>query len=203
MGLRDWLKPRIQDWTMGLMDNLRPTTLEEAAGDVLEVGFGTGLNLEHYPRAVRGVWGVDPMQTTGVGKVNARIEQTDFPVERFTLKADGGLPFDAGRFDCVVTTWTLCSIPDANAALSEMRRVLKLGGRYLFIEHGRSPSESTAKWQDRINPIWRAVADGCNINRPITELVEDGGFEITAMHAFQGKGPRVASYLYQGVGVRN
>ena len=111
---------------MRIMDDLRPETIEGARGDVLEIGFGTGRNLRHYPAHVTSVSGVDPMVTEGVGRVERRIARAPFPVERTALSADGELPFDAGRFDCVVTTWTLCSIPDADAALQEMRRVLLL-----------------------------------------------------------------------------
>ena len=138
MGVREWLKPRIQDYAMRFMDDLRPGTVAAASGEVLEVGFGTARNLEHYTRAVQRVTGVDPMSTEGIAAVEQRIAQARFPVVRTTLRADGELPFDAARFDCVVTTWTLCSIPDPAAALAQMHRVLKPGGRYVFIEHGRA-----------------------------------------------------------------
>jgi ubiquinone/menaquinone biosynthesis C-methylase UbiE len=101
-----------------------------------------------------------------------------------------------------VTTWTLCSIPEVERALGEMRRVLKPRGRYLFIEHGRSDSDSTARWQDRINPIWKRVCDGCNINRKIDRLVEDGGFELTTLDRFRAKGPGIAAAMYRGVATR-
>lgn len=187
---------------MRMMDDLRLETVVGARGDVLEIGFGTGRNLRHYPADVTSVSGVDPMVTEGVGPVERRIEQAPFPVERTALRADARLPFDAGRFDCVVTTWTLCSIPDANAALLEMRRVLKPGGHYLFIEHGRGRSESTIRWQERLNPLWNRLTEGCNINRPIDVLVERAGFELTSVDEFQGKGPRVVSHLYRGVATR-
>ena len=203
MGLRDWLKPRVQDWAMQIVDDLRPETIVEASGDVLEIGFGTGLNLKHYGKDVSAVWGLDPMKTVGVPRVEERIERAAFPVERVALRADGQLPFDAARFDYVVTTWTLCSIRDADAAIAEMRRVLKPGGRYLFIEHGRSRHEGTMRWQDRVNPVWRRFTDGCNINRPIDRMVEQGGFELVSLDEFVGKGPRLISSLYRGVAVKN
>jgi ubiquinone/menaquinone biosynthesis C-methylase UbiE len=187
---------------MGMMDDLRPETIARAHGEVLEIGFGTGRNLRHYPAEVTSVSGVDPMVTAGVGPVERRIERAPFPVERATLSADRRLPFDAGQFDCVVTTWTLCSIPDARAALSEMRRVLKPGGSYLFIEHGRGRARSTVRWQDRLNPMWSRLTEGCNINRPIDELVEGAGFDLTSLHEFKGKGPRLVSHLYRGVATR-
>ncbi|MDH3729194.1 MAG: class I SAM-dependent methyltransferase [Myxococcales bacterium] len=203
MGVREWVKPRAQDWVMRFMDDLRPDTLIEASGDVLEIGFGTGLNLRHYGENVRALWGIDPMKTVGVPKVEERIERASFPVDRVALRADGQLPFDAGHFDCVVTTWTLCSIPDAQAAIAEMRRVLKPGGRYLFIEHGQSRDQGTRRWQDRINPMWRRFTDGCNINRPVDRIVEQGGFELTTLDEFVGKGPRLISSLYRGIALKN
>ena len=202
MGLREQLKPRIQDFAMRFMDELRPATVGAAAGNVLEVGFGTARNLDHYGSGVEQLTGLDPMRTQGVGSVDARIERARFPVERTVLRADGELPFDAERFDCVVTTWTLCSIPEPATALAEMRRVLKPGGRYLFIEHGRSSRPSTVRWQDRLNPIWRRLMDGCNINRPIDQLVEQAGFTLASLDRFQHKGPSVLSHMYRGMAVR-
>jgi ubiquinone/menaquinone biosynthesis C-methylase UbiE len=184
---------------MRMMDDLRPAAIAEAHGDVLEIGFGTGRNLPHYSAKVTSVSGVDPMVTEGVGPVEQRIAQARFPVARAALSADRQLPFHAGRFDCVVTTWTLCSIPDAQAALAEMRRVLKPGGQYLFIEHGRGRVESTIRWQDRLNPTWKRLTEGCNINRPIDDLVEQAGFQLSSLTEFEGKGPRVVSHLYRGV----
>jgi ubiquinone/menaquinone biosynthesis C-methylase UbiE len=187
---------------MRMMDDLRPATVAGAHGDVLEIGFGTGRNLRHYSQEVTSVSGVDPMVTEGVGPVEQRIARAPFPVARTALSADRQLPFDAGRFDCVVTTWTLCSIPDAEAALGEMRRVLKPRGKYLFIEHGRGRVESTIRWQERLNPMWNRLTEGCNINRPIDELVGRAGFELSSLDEFEGKGPRVVSHLYRGVATR-
>ena len=203
MALRDFVKPRLQDWMMGFLDELRPATVEQAEGEVLEVGFGTGRNLRLYPSSVKSVTGLDPMATEGVPAVDARVAAARFPVVRTALPADGVLPFDAGRFDCVITTWTLCSIPDAGAALREMRRVLKPRGRYLFIEHGRSQRESTARWQDRVNPIWSRISDGCNINRAIDRIVADAGFELTSIDRFRGKGPGLFSQMYRGIAERS
>jgi ubiquinone/menaquinone biosynthesis C-methylase UbiE len=201
MGLRERLKPRIQDWAMAFMDELRPETVAGAEGEVLEVGFGTARNLEHYGKGVERVTGLDPMRTEGVAAVEERIARASFPVERTVLRADGALPFDAARFDCVITTWTLCSIPDPHAALAEMHRVLKPGGRYLFIEHGRSSRPSTVRWQDRLNPLWRRLMDGCNINRPIDELVGRAGFSLASLDRFQHKGPPVLAHMYRGIAI--
>jgi ubiquinone/menaquinone biosynthesis C-methylase UbiE len=203
MGFREWLKPRLQDLLMRQMDPLRPETVSEAHGDVLEVGFGTGLNLRHYDARVERVTGLDPLVTEGVRAVDERIAASPFPVERVALRADGQLPFDAGSFDSVITTFTLCSIPDPKAALGEMRRVLKPGGKYVFIEHGRSDQPGTARWQDRFNPRWRRFADGCNMNRQIDEIVERGGFELVSLERFRARGPSVLAHMYRGVATRS
>ena len=202
MGLRKRFRSRMLDWAMRQMNDLRPETVSEAEGEVLEVGFGTGLNLGFYPPGVKRVVGLDPNPTDGLPVVDERIRSAPFSVERCALRADGELPFDAGRFDCVVTTWTLCSIPDPMRALTEMRRVLKPGGRYLFIEHGRAPSEGTARWQDRLNPYWRRLADGCNMNRPIDQLVRESGFDVARLERFRHKGLGVLAHMYRGVATR-
>jgi SAM-dependent methyltransferase len=202
MSIGSYLRPRVQDLVMRVMDPLRPETIVDAAGDVLEIGFGTALNLALYGGRVHSVTGVDPMDASKVPKVASRMARARFPVEQRVLRADGSLPFDAGRFDTVVTTWTLCSIPDAKAALREMHRVLKPGGRYLFIEHGRAQSEGTARWQDRINPIWSRVTDGCNINRQIDRLVEDSGFALDSLERFRARGPGLMAQMYRGIASR-
>ena len=203
MGLRDWIKPRFQDLAMRQMNPLREDTIVDAEGEVLEIGFGTGLNLEFYGPAVKSLVGIDPLDVSDVASVQQRIRSVSFPIERQSLRADGGLPFDAGRFDTVVTTWTLCSIPEVAKALAEMRRVLRPGGRYVFVEHGRADAESTARWQDRINPLWNRMCDGCNINRKIDRLVEDGGFELTSLDRFRAKGPGIVAQMYRGVATRS
>jgi len=166
---------------------------------VLEVGFGTGLNLSYYPPGVKTLLALDPKVVEGLAPLEERLRRAVFPVERVSLRADGALPFDAGRFDCVVTTWALCSIPDPLGALGEMRRVLKPGGRYLFIEHGRAPTAHTARWQDRLNPFWRRIADGCNMNRAIDRLVVEGGFDLAILERFRHRGPGLLAHMYRGV----
>ena len=203
MALRNWIRNRLLDFAMRQMDDLRPATLAESRGEVLEVGFGTGLNLEHYPGAVESLSALDPNPATGFSAVDERLRAARFPVQRFDLPADGGLPFDSGRFDTVVTTWTLCSIPDPAAALQEMRRVLNPGGRYVFIEHGKAPTPSTARWQDRIDPIWTRISDGCHLNRPIDRLVAEADFEVSSLERFRQPGPGVLAHMYRGVAKRS
>jgi ubiquinone/menaquinone biosynthesis C-methylase UbiE len=203
-GIRDRIKPRMQDWAMQFMNDLRPETVEKLSGEVLEVGFGTGLNLEHCPGAVTKLIGLDPLVTDAIGeKLRARIDAAPFPVERAQLRADGELPFENASFDCVMTTWTLCSIEDPEAALAEMRRVLRPGGHYVFVEHGRSEDARTAGWQERINPLWRRLMDGCNIDRPIDRLVEGMGFELLEMNRFRHRGPSILAQMYRGVATRS
>lgn len=202
MGLRNWIRNRLLDCAMRQMNDLRPETLTETAGEVLEVGFGTALNLQHYPLAVRSVTGIDPNPADDLPAVGQRVRAARFPVERHNLPADAGLPFDSGRFDSVVTTWTLCSISDPIAALREMRRVLKPGGRYCFIEHGRAPVASTARWQDRIDPLWTRLSDGCHLNRAIDRLVAAADFEVASLERFRQPGPGILSHMYRGVAKR-
>jgi SAM-dependent methyltransferase len=202
-GIRERWKPRIQDFAMRFMDELRPETVGLAEGEVLEVGFGTGRNLRLYEPRVKALAALDPLATGSIAaRIEERIAAVPFPVERHELRADGELPFDDRRFDCVVTTWTLCTIPRPELALAEMRRVLRPGGRYLFVEHGRSDAPGTAAWQDRLNPLWRRVADGCNLNRAIDRLVADAGFALGELARFRYKGPAIFANMYRGIATR-
>lgn len=202
MTLRQRLRGRLLDWSMRQMNDLRPETLGDARGDVLEIGFGTGLNLDFYPPQVASLAGLEPRPPEGLPALAERLARARFPVERHALRADGDLPFDAGRFDCVVSTWTLCSIPAPDRALCELRRVLKPGGRYVFIEHGRAAAPRTARWQDRLNPLWRRVSGGCNMNRSIDRLVEEAGFELQRLERFRHKGPGLLAHMYRGAALR-
>jgi SAM-dependent methyltransferase len=193
------LFPRLMDWSMRGLAELREETLAAARGDVLEVGFGTGLNLRHYPPSVGSLVAVDPLDALE-DRVARRIAAAPFPVERARLAAGGRLPFESGSFDCVVTTWTLCSIADPVPALLEMRRVLRSGGLYLFIEHGQSDDERIARWQARLNPIQRRIGCGCLLDRRIDALVREGHFEIQKLARFVPEGrPRIWETLYRGV----
>jgi len=203
MGLYDFYEravfPRFLDLGMRPLERYRAGTLERAAGEVLEIGFGTGLNLPHYPASVERLVAIDPMQALA-DKVRARVEAVAFPVERHALAADGGLPFEDDRFDCVTITWTLCTIPDPVRALQEMRRVARPGAPLLFVEHGRSDDPRIARWQDRLDGLEQLLACGCHLTREIDALVRAGGFEIEDLRRFDAPGlPRTHGHLYQGV----
>ena len=193
--------PHVLDLTMGVLEKLRAPTLAEARGEVLEIGFGTGLNLAHYPPGIARVVTADPMDALPE-RVQRRIAAAAFPVDVHHLPADRRLPFDDARFDCVTMTWTLCTIAEPVAALREMRRVLRPGGQLLFIEHGRSDDPQLARWQDRWNPIQNVIACGCNVNRKIDALVEEGGFRLRSLERFVAeRTPRLFGEMYRGIGV--
>ena len=190
---------RLMDWSMRgpEIGRLRARALATAAGHVLEVGFGTGLNLQYYPAAVRSLTALDPLDALR-GRVEARIAAAPVPVRRVTLAADGRLPFDDTHFDCVVTTWTLCSILDAHAALREMRRVLRPDGRYLFIEHGASDDAGVARWQRRLEPLHKRIAGGCHLTRRIDALIASAGFTLVDYERWVEPGPRVFTAMVRG-----
>jgi ubiquinone/menaquinone biosynthesis C-methylase UbiE len=201
MGIyREHLFPRLMDWVMSgqVFDDLRRELLKEARGDVLEIGFGTGLNLAHYPAAtVSQLWMVDPARFLS-STVQARVARVDFPVQIAQLTAEA-LPFPAQRFDCIVSTWTLCTVPDPLKALREASRVLKPDGVFLFLEHGRSRDARIAAWQERLNPLQNLLGCGCNLTRRIDELVERSGFRFADLKRFQMPHvPRIAAEMYQG-----
>ena len=176
----------------------RRATLQPLAGRVLEIGFGTGLNLPHYPQAVSHLTIIDPERMLA-GRVARRIAGAAMPVEKMYLDASGRLPFADDRFDGVATTFTLCTIADVAAALAEMRRVLKPGGLLVFLEHGLSDDARTARWQHRLTPIQKVVACGCHLDRPVDELITRAGFAIDRMAREVMAGlPRVVGSIYRG-----
>ncbi|HVG21525.1 MAG TPA: class I SAM-dependent methyltransferase, partial [Blastocatellia bacterium] len=177
---------------------VRREALAPVRGNVLEIGFGTGLNLPHYSNQLTKLTAVDPARMLK-DRVERRIAEAGMPVEQIHLDAGGRLPLDDDSFDFVVTTFTLCSIAEAGAALREMRRVLKPEGRYVFLEHGRSDDLRVAKRQDFFNPIQKVIACGCNINRPIDRLIRGAGFAITRLDRYvMPETPRMFGEMYRG-----
>lgn len=200
MGLyRKYLLPTLTELAMRNR-TLRPERarwVPLASGVVLEVGVGSGLNLPIYSQGVRKLYALDPSEEL-LRMARARAAGAAFSVE-FLCRPAEMIPLADGSVDDVVTTWTLCTIPNLVAALQEMRRVLRPEGRLIFVEHGRSPDRTVARWQDRLTPLWRRVTGGCHLNRPIDRLLRAGGFEASEMNRGYVAGPRVGSYLYRGM----
>ena len=193
--------PRLVEWSLGsaVVRDQRRETLGSLRGHVLEIGFGTGLNLPCYPPEVTRLTAID-CEAMLPGRVADRIARAEIQVERLKLDAGGLLPFEDRTFDGVVTTFTLCSISNVVAALAEIRRVLKPEAEYVFLEHGRSDDPRIAKQQDRANPITRIIGCGCNMNRPIDRLVSDAGLNITRLDRFvMPDSPRILGEIYRGV----
>ena len=198
----DQVVPRI---TNVLMDSkefepIRARVAQELAGEVLEIGFGSGLNVAHYPRGVHRVQAVDP---AALGRKLAARRLADSPVPVEFVGTDGQqLPVDTDSVDHVLATWTLCTIPEPDRALAEIHRVLCTGGQFHFVDHGRSPEPRVARWQDRLTPIQRRVAGGCHLGRPVRDLIEAAGFEISTMANYYVSGPKPFGYTYEGVAIK-
>ncbi len=194
--------PRLTDRVCGagMVARLRREIVPQARGLVLEIGFGSGLNLEHYDAArVERIVGIEPvveMQRLA----RERIANLRVPVELAAVSAER-LPYAGGVFDTVLVTYSLCTIPDPVAALREARRVLAPQGRLLFCEHGRAPDEAVRRWQDRLTPLWSRLAGGCHPNRDIPGLIREAGFRTVEIEARYLPGPRAFTYCYWGAAV--
>jgi len=176
----------------------RAMIVPQCTGTILEVGMGSGLNLPYYDAdKVNHIWGLEP--SAGMRrKASKNLAQSRIPVSWLDLPGEN-IPLEENSVDTVLLTCTLCTIGDWQTALKEMRRVLKSDGTLLFCEHGKADSAGVAKWQDRLNPWWRKLAGGCNLNRPMDELIRQGGFRIDKLDRFYMKGaPKFAGHLYRG-----
>ena len=176
---------------------IRATVCAPLVGEVLEIGFGTGLNLPHLPPSVDAAVCGRP---AGAGRDLARERLAASGVVVEFVGLDGAsLELEDDSIDSALSTWTLCTIPDATAAVREISRVLRPGGSFHFAEHGRAPDANVQKWQDRFNGLQRRVACGCNLNRPIAAIIEDGGMTITGLDTFYAKGdPKIVGWTFQG-----
>jgi SAM-dependent methyltransferase len=183
--------------------SLKPAMLQRgkvvplASGRVLEIGIGSGLNLPFYsPGKIDHLWGLDP-SCENWALLEGKRAPVDFEVEFLEACAEA-IPLDDASADSILITYTMCSLPDVQQALQDMRRVLKPGGQLIFCEHGAAPDAGVRRWQDRLNPLWRRVSGGCNLNRPISELLKQGGFTIQEMEAAYIPGWKPASFNYWG-----
>lgn len=165
---------------------LRRRVCEGLHGQIVEVGFGSGLNVPFYPAAVSSVAAIEPADI-GWKLAGNRLAAANVPVQRSGLDGQS-LPLADDSCDAALTTWTLCTIPDVAAALREVRRVLKPGGTLHFVEHGLAPDENVQRWQHRLEPVQKRLFGGCHLTRPVVDLLKDAGFAITELDVFYEKG---------------
>lgn len=197
----DHLLPYAIDFICGLpsFEKGRKSLMPKASGRVLEIGMGTGRNLPYYkPKQLKCLCGIDPGLHP---KAERRAKTAGIDVKLIPLSAEH-IPAEDHSFDCVVSTFTLCTIPDAAAALAEVYRVLAPGGRLLFLEHGAAPDKKVREWQNRITPHWEKLAGGCHLNREMPKLIEAAGFKLEQLEQEYQPGPRFLTYLYSGVASR-
>jgi ubiquinone/menaquinone biosynthesis C-methylase UbiE len=198
----DQLLPRALDLCMRGADvrQVRARVTAGMAGVVLEIGFGSGLNVPHYPAGVTQVLAVDPA-TVGQRLAATRIAAHAVPVEFIGTDAQA-LAAGDGSADFVLSTWTMCSIPDPGRALAEAYRVLRPGGELHFVEHGLSPDPRVARVQRRLTPVHRRVVGGCHLDRPIADLLAGAGFRLTRLENYYFHWPRAVGYTFEGVAAK-
>ena len=182
----------------GNLATYRQRLLSAAEGRILEIGVGSGHNFRYYSERADHVIGLDPSpKLLSMARETIRSQAFPFPVELLQASAEA-IPLRSGSLDTVVTTWTLCTIPNVTSALAEMCRVLKPDGRFLFVEHGLSPDPAVRRWQDRLTPIWKRISGGCHLNRAISQLVQDAGFRIDRIETGYMPGPKLMTFMYEG-----
>lgn len=175
----------------------RRRVVSSAQGRVLEIGMGSGLNLPFYSNGVTSIHGLEPIPRLIAMTQRALGPSSTKPIVLIQGSAQT-IPLDSRSIDTVVTTWTLCTIPDAAQALTEIRRVLKKGGQLLFVEHGLAPESRVQKWQNGLTPLWSRISGGCHLNRPIKDLMDKAGFVVTGVETGYMDGPKPLSFMYEG-----
>ena len=193
----DVILPRLCDFAMRnkRLVPYRERVIGAAEGQVIEIGIGSGLNLPFYRPVVKEILAIEPAPK--LVTMARRAPRPEIPIKFIEASAEA-IPIENHSVDTVVTTWTLCTIPQAVTALAEMRRVLRPGGRLLFVEHGLAPDASVRRWQDRLNPAWRRISGGCNLNRPIQAMIESAGFQIDRVETGYMPGPKPMAFIYEG-----
>ena len=194
----EWIVPALIDLSMRnkRLSPYRERVAGAAEGRVLDVGVGSGFNLPFYARQAQEIFGLDPSPRL-LGRAQSNAQGVQIPVHLLEGSAER-IPLADSSMDTIVMTWTGCSIPEIRTALEEMRRVLRPGGRLLFVEHGRAPEPRVARWQDRLNPFWQRFSGGCRLNRKIDDLLSDAGFRIEGLKTGYIPGPRIMTFLYEG-----
>ncbi len=199
----DHIEPALVSFacSMPAISKERAAIVPEASGVVLEVGFGSGHNAPFYDRTkISRLYALEPSAAMR-RKAAQRVEDLPFPLEWLDLRAEE-IPLDARSVDTVLITYTLCTIPDVARALAGMKRVLKDGGKLVFLEHGAAPDPGVRRWQDRLNPIWGKLGGGCNLNRNPLELVQAAGFDVQKSDSHYAKGaPKFSGYMTRGVAI--
>lgn len=199
MGLyRKLVVPRLTDLAMRNehLGPYRARVIGAAEGRVLEIGVGSGLNLARYPPVIRELVALEPDPKL-IGMARQKSTEREHPLTFLKASAER-IPLEDHTVDTIVSTWTMCTIPDIRRALEEMRRVLKPNGRLLFVEHGLAPEPRVQKWQNRLDPIWTRVGGGCHLNRPIETLLTGAGFEIDRLQTGYMQGPKLMTFMYEG-----
>ena len=198
----NFILPQAMDWVMSnpLLSQYRQEVLAEVSGKVLEIGFGTGLNLPHYPQNIQKLTTIDA--NSGMNKLaQKRIQVSKIRVDSRILNGEN-LPMPDNSFDSVVSTWTLCSIARVDQALEEIYRVLKPGGKFFFIEHGLSNEPKVQVWQNRLTPLQKIIGDGCHLNRNIKQIVEKQFNNITLEEFDAPNLPKIIGFMYKGVAIK-
>ena len=193
--------PKLIDWTCKQNSNMRQRqkVVPFAKGKVLEIGVGSGLNIPFYDKSqVQQLTAIDPSEEIWNRNKN-NTEELGFEFQFIKAFADN-IPIDNNTFDSVVITYTLCSIPETDKALEEVRRVLKPNGQLIFCEHGKAPDKSVQNWQNIINPLWKRIGGGCNLHRDIPFIIENSGFKISSLETMYIPGWKPASFNFWGIG---
>jgi len=200
MGIYEkYLMPKLVHFTCGLKPTMkqREKVVPLAEGRVLEVGIGSGLNIPFYKaHKISQLWGLDPSpEMWSIARKNAARHHIEV---EFIQSGAEAIPLDNNSADTVMMTYTMCTIPEVRSALDEIRRVLKPGGKLVFCEHGLAPDEDVQRWQNRLNPAWKMLGGGCNLNRPIPQLLQQSGFKSTDMQTMYIPGWKPGCFNYWG-----